>query len=166
MILNLTGTCDMAKIGVSTKYILREEDGIPYMPEEIPRETLDEMLQAEADVVEPEIVKNANTLLRGPYWTGTTAKAVKRKRPVYARDSQGGRVRELLVTFAGVREDEHHRKTTKESDRRNAAIAFINEYGNKKTEARAFMAKAVDEKEAEAQDAGEAVFDKWLNKNM
>ena len=158
----------MAKISVSTKYLLREEEGIPYMPEEIPRETLDEMLQAEADVVEPEIVKNASTLLKGPYWTGTTAKAVKRKRPVYTKGSGGERSRELVITFKGLREDEHHRKTKeeKEKDRRNAAIAFINEYGNKKTEARAFMAKAVDEKEAEAQDAGEAVFDKWLNKNM
>lgn len=156
----------MAKIGVSTKYLLREEEGIPYMPEEIPRETLDEMLQAEADVVEPEIVKNASTLLKGPYWTGTTAKAVKRKRPVYTKGSDGERSRELLITFTGVREDRYHRKSTKESDRRNAAIAFINEYGNQKTEARAFMSKAVDDKETEAQNAGEAVFDKWLDKNM
>jgi hypothetical protein len=122
------------------------------------------MLKAEADVVEPEIVKNANTMLRGNYWTGQTAEAVTRKKPTYAKADDGGKVRQMLLTFTGIRNDKYHRRS-KEKDRRNAAIAFINEYGSRRQAARPFMSKAVDDKEAAAVKAGEAVFEKWAKNN-
>lgn len=154
----------MAKLRVTTTTRLETKEGIAAIPEVIPARTLDAMLKAEADVVEPEIVKNANTMLHGPYWTGATGKALTRKKPVYAKNAAGENVRELLLTFTGVRDDRYHRRS-KEKDKRNAAIAFINEYGARHTPARPFMAKAVDDREAEAQDAGEAVYTAWLEKN-
>lgn len=157
----------MAKVTVSTTANMKTKTGIPMLAEEIPAKTLDAMLKAEADVVEPEIVNNANTMLHGKYWTGTTAGAVTRKKPKYTRASDGTRVRQMLLTFTGVREDKYHNpKYSKEKDRRNAAIAFINEYGARTQGPRPFMTKAVDDKETEAQDAGEAVFNAWAKKNL
>ena len=155
----------MAKMKVSVTMDMKTSDGIPLIPEAIPAKTLDAMLKAEADVVEPEVVSNARTMLKGPYWTGQTAMAVTRKKPIYVKGENGQKVRELLLTFTGERDDEYHRKS-KPKDRRNAAIAFINEYGKRTQPARPFMSKAVDDKEREAQDAGEAVFDAWAKKNM
>lgn len=157
----------MAKVQVKTTANMKTADGVPFITEEIPAKVLDAMLRAEADVVEPEIVKNADVMLHGKYWTGTTAGAVTRKKPMYTKDSDGARVRQLLLTFTGVREDKYHNpEKSKEKDRRNAAIAFINEYGARGTPARPFMTKAVDDKEEEAQDAGEAVFETWHEINM
>lgn len=155
----------MAKMTVSTKANLKTTDGIPMLTEEIPAKTLDAMLKAEADIVEPEIVKNANTMLKGKYWTGTTAKATTRKKPVYTKDKDGNKVRQILVTFTGIRDDKYHRKS-QNKDKRNAAIAFINEYGKRNQPPRPFVAKAVDDKEMQAQNAAEAVFDEWAKKNQ
>lgn len=156
----------MAKLRVTTTTQMKSSDGIPLLPEVIPAKTLDAMLQAEADVVEPEVVRNAETMLndRG-YSTGATAEAVTRKKPAYGKNENGERVRELVLTFTGLRDDQYH-KRSKEKDRRNAAIAFINEYGARGIPPRPFMSKAVDDKEEEAKDAGEAVFDEWAKKNI
>lgn len=156
----------MAKVQVRTTANMKTADGVPLLAEEIPAKILDAMLRAEADVVEPEIVKNADVMLHGKYWTGTTAGAVTRKKPEYAKASDGTKVRQMLITFTGVRDDKYHNPAkSKEKDRRNAAIAFINEYGARTMGPRPFMSKAVDDKEHEAQNAGEAVFGAWAEKN-
>ena len=157
--------CDMAKLKVTTTTQKRSSDGIPLLPEVIPAKTLDAMLKAEADVVEPEVVRNAEEMLHGPYWQGLTAEAVTRKKPAYGKGENGERVRELVLTFTRLRDDKYHKKS-KDKDRRNAAIAFINEYGARGIPPRPFMSKAVDDKEEEAKDAGEAVFNEWADKNM
>lgn len=155
----------MAKLKVTTTRYMKTSEGIPVLTDTIPAKTLDAMLKAEADVVEPEVVKNAETMLQGDYWQGLTAEALTRKKPSYTTGENGEKVREMLLTFTGLRDDKYHRYS-KEKDRRNAAIAFINEYGTRKQAARPFMSKAVDDKEREAQDAGEAVFDEWAKKNI
>lgn len=158
----------MAKMRITTTTQMRTSEGIPLLTEVIPAKTLDAMLKAEADVVEPEVVRNAETMLndRG-YSTGATAEAVTRKKPVYGKGENGEKVRELVLTFTGLREDAHHvaNKKTEEKDRRNAAIAFINEYGARSMPPRPFMSKAVDDTQEEAMDAGEAVFAEWQKTN-
>lgn len=156
----------MAKLRVTTTTQMKTADGIPLLPEVIPAKTLDAMLKAEADVVEPEVIRNAETMLndRG-YSTGATAEAVTRKKPAYGRGENGEKVRELVLTFTGLRDDQYH-KRSKDKDRRNAAIAFINEYGARSMPPRPFMSKAVDDKQEEAMDAGEAVYNEWAEKNI
>lgn len=156
----------MAKMRITTTTQMRSSEGIPLLTEVIPAKTLDAMLKAEADVVEPEVVRNAETMLndRG-YSTGATAEAVTRKKPVYGKGENGEKVRELVLTFTGLRDDQYH-KRSKEKDRRNAAIAFINEYGARSMPPRPFMSKAVDDTQEEAMDAGEAVFAEWQKENI
>ena len=155
----------MAKMRITTTTQMKSSDGIPMLTEVIPAKTLDAMLTAEADVVEPEVVRNASTMLndRG-YSTGATEEAVTRKKPVYGKGENGEKVRELVLTFTGLRDDQYH-KRSKEKDRRNAAIAFINEYGARSMPPRPFMSKAVDDTQEEAMDAGEAVFAEWQKTN-
>lgn len=148
----------MAKLTLTTTSARQIADGIALFESDIPTSTMDAMLQAEADVVEPEIERNADIMLHGRYWTGTTKGAVHRKSPSNAKGKEGGR--ELVLTFTGSRNDEYHRKS-KPEDKRNAAIAFINEYGKRGVPARPFVSKAVDDKEKEALDAAESVFERW-----
>lgn len=119
---------------------------------EIPTSTIDEMLNAGADILEPEIRKNAETMLRGRYYTGTTAKSVKRKEP---ESTDYGR--RLIITFDGKRTDKHHPKGI-----RNAEVAFLNEYGARKIPARPFIKRAVEDCNNAVTEAAEKVFDEWL----
>ena len=127
--------------------------------EEIPLSVMDEMLTEEADTIEPEIRKNANTMLKGKYWTGTTALKLTRKPPHTWFGKQGTGQRQIALTFKGIRKDKYHKKGT-----RNAEIAFVNEYGARGIPARPFIKQGIETKEKEAFDKAEAVFDKWLGK--
>lgn len=149
----------MARVTVTTSASQKTVGGLALFAEDIPTSTMDAMLEAEADVVEPEIKRNADVMLHGKYWTGTTQGAVHRKAPTNATAKEGNG-RKLVLTFKGSRNDYYHMKS-KPEDKRNAAIAFINEYGKRGVSARPFVSKAVDDKEKEAQDAAEAVFEKW-----
>lgn len=158
----------MAKVRVTTEINLRTADGIPMIAEKIPAKVMDEMLRAEADVVEPRIRENARRMLneRG-HSTGATERAVTRRKPAFGKGDDGKQVREMLITFTGTRDDMKHR-SGKDADKRNAAIAFINEFGSKKhgVRPRKFIEEAVSSMEKAAQDVGEAVFEKWAKNNV
>jgi hypothetical protein len=124
------------------------------LPEDIPDEVIEKMLNAAADVIEPEIKRNAETMLneRG-YSTGATARSITRRM----------RSRYLEIYFQGTRQD----------GKKAAEIAFINEYGlgktggdqdtfyDQKMGGRFFIKKAIDTKADEALDAAEKVFREW-----
>lgn len=119
---------------------------------EIPTSTLDEMLTAGADILEPEIRRNAETMLNGAYSTGATARSVKRKEP-----ETTDRGRRLIITFDGKRTDKHHPRGI-----RNAEVAFLNEYGARKIPARPFIKRAIEDRFNAVTDAVEKVFDEWF----
>jgi hypothetical protein len=127
--------------------------------DEIPVDVIDRMLTAEADIIEPAIVSNAETMLKGPYSTGDTAKAVFRKAPHNYKAARGGGQRQVTLTFRGVRRDKYHPNGT-----RNAEIAFVNEFGGRGNAARPFIQTAIDEKGETAFNSAEKVFDEWLKK--
>lgn len=126
---------------------------------EIPLSVIDEMLISEADVVESEVKSNAQTMLKGDYYTGGTADALFRKDPHNSESGKSKGNRQITLTFNEKRYDKYH-----QSGERNGTIAFVNEYGARGIPARPFIQKAIDNKEKQAFDSAEKVFDKWLQK--
>lgn len=142
-------------------------------PEAIPVEVIDQMLHAEADVIQPKISAEAKAKFTSGYSEGVTANALKRGRPkYYGRGDK--KQRELLVTFEG------ERPNGKSGMKRNAEIAFAQEYGykhyywgydyahkkpGKTNEPRKFIEGAINAGEEAAFSAAEAIFDKWLENN-
>lgn len=149
----------MAKVTTKTLAGGSETDRFKEYIDEIPVDVIDEMLTAEADVIEPAIADNAASMLRGPYGTGDTSRAMYRKKPANWGGRKGNGQRQIALTFRGVRRDKHH-----PNGRRNAEIAFVNEYGSRGTPARPFVQRAIDEKGEAAFDEAEKVFDRWLEK--
>lgn len=127
--------------------------------DEIPVDVIDRMLTAEADVIEPAIRSNAETMLHGSYFTGGTAKALQRKAPHNFTAARGNGQRQIILTFKGVRRDKYHPNGT-----RNAEVAFANEFGARGVPARPFIQRAIDEKGEAAFGDAEKVFDEWLKK--
>lgn len=141
-------------------------------PEAIPVEVIDQMLHAEADVIQPLITREARAKFTSGFGEGVTENSLKRGRPkYYGRGDK--RQRELLVTFEG------ERPNGKSGTKRNAEIAFAQEYGykhyywgddyahkkpKKTNEPRKFIEGAINAGEEAAFSAAEAVFDKWLDK--
>ena len=114
----------------------------------IPDDVAQAMLDAEAQVVvEAQI---AQGMAMGVYDTGDTLRSIRRGR--MKRTKEGGRA--VYVTPQGVND----------KGERNAAVAFMNEYGvpSRRIPARPFIATAnaaaVDPAVAEA----EKVYDEWL----
>lgn len=125
----------------------------------IPVAVIDEMLNAEADVIEPEIEENARTMLSGRYSTGMTADALIRKAPYNSTAPSTEGRRQIELSYKDIRHDKYHKKGT-----RNGEIAFVNEYGARGIPARPFIQAAIDKKEKQAFDEAENIFDKWLKK--
>lgn len=140
----------MAKVTTKTVIGARSTGGFSAYAAEIPVDIQDEMLNAEADVIQPKIHDNADKLLRGKYFTGTTRDSLSRKKPVNWKNGE----RQIALVFKGVRVD-------KNGKRRNAEVAFINEYGSRNKPARPFIQKSIDEGEKEAFDRAEGIFRKW-----
>ena len=91
---------------------------------EIPRETLLEMVDAKAEVIEEKHKFYAQGMLRGPYYEGAVAESVKRSKPrVNKREGANS-----LIKFQG-----------KQHGNRLGEIAFINEYGKKSQPPRRFI---------------------------
>lgn len=119
----------------------------------LPEELLDNMLRAEADVVEPAIKAKAHAY--GVEDTGLLISSIKRGKIKRSRDgktlsieAQGSRTRGNITT-------------------RNTEVAYLNEYGSRKVKARPFMRDATEESEAEAVKAAEKVYDNYLkSKNL
>ena len=149
---------------VVTKMVVgsRTESGIAPFVDDIPVDVLDEMLMTEADVIEPEIRRNAGTMLKGNYWTGVTQEKLTRKKPHNWKGKRGNGQRQVTLTFKGIRVDKHHSAKTRT---RNAEIAFVNEYGARTTPPRPFIQKAIDDKEDQAYKSAEKVFRDWQEKN-
>lgn len=118
----------------------------------LPEEAMDDMLHAEADVVEPAIKAKAEAY--GVKDTGMTVESIKRGK---AKKSPDGRT--MLISPQGTRKRGN-------TEVRNAEIAFINEYGrgtDKQIQpARPFMRDAVAESEDEAVEAAQKVYDEYL----
>lgn len=150
----------MAKVTTKTLAGGTSANRIQEYIDEIPVDVIDDMLTAEADVIQPVIADNAASMLRGPYATGDTSRAIYRKKPANWGGRKGNGQRQIVLTFRGVRRDDvYHPNGT-----RNAEIAFVNEYGNRSTPARPFVQRAIDENEKQAFDNAEKVFDEWLKK--
>jgi len=120
--------------------------------EEIPDSVLDEMLKAGAEIVADEQRKTARSMLgekgRG---SGTTVRSIKVKSP---KKSRGGG-REISITFDGSRPNG---KKTK----RNAEVAFINEYGKPGQRAKQFIRIANETATDSVTEVQEAIMGKWL----
>ena len=134
-----------------------------YFAEVIPDGVADDMLAAEADVIEPRIHHNADVMLLGEYSTGLSREKLTRLKPSRNRDGE----RQLLLTWRGTRDyylfrGERHRR----EEVRNAEIAFINEYGSRKTPARGFIKAAIDDGEKEAVDGAEKIFRRWQDEKF
>lgn len=120
----------------------------------IPDEVLDEMLDAEAEIVIKAQKRTAREMLQGTYYTGATEKSIS---PGKKKSIPDGR--QMTVEFKGSR-------TRGKTTTRNAEIAFINEYGKKNQPARPFIKMANEQCEAEAVAAAERIFNKWQEETL
>ncbi len=110
----------------------------------IPDDVVRDMLDAEAQVVEEAQV--ATGMQMGVYRTGETLRSIRRGKLKKDRDG----IRTVSITFSG----------TNDKGERNAAVAFINEYGKRGQPARPFIATA----NAAAADSAVAEAEKVYNK--
>lgn len=117
----------------------------------LPDEVIDEMLNAQADIVVAAQVEEANRMLAGPYATGTTAMSV-RKGKIKVKNAQ----RVIYVTPTGTR------KRGKAAVR-NAEIAFLNEYGTRRIPARPFIRTANERTAPDQERAALDVYAKYLD---
>lgn len=130
----------------------------------IPNKVMDEMLQAEADVIQPKIAAEGLSKFDKGYATGKTVHSMQRTKPkTYGRGDE--KARKMFVTFNGTRPNGKHKT------KRNAEVAFVNEYGyehfwwgkdsGEKKPARRFIELGIAAGENEAGDRAEAIFRKW-----
>ena len=112
----------------------------------IPDDVAAAMLEAEAQVVEEAQIAQGMTM--GVYDTGQTLRSIRRGKMKKARD--GSRV--VYVTPQGVNE----------RGERNAAVAFINEYGKRDQPARPFIATANEAAATPAVEQAGKIYDNWL----
>ena len=75
--------------------------GKDYFSDDLPVGLIDELLTAEADVIEPFIRENAKKMLSGPYSTGLSEKSLARKPPGYGKDKS----RQLVLVWRGTRRE-------------------------------------------------------------
>ncbi len=121
--------------------------------QELPAEMLDDILNAQADIVEAAQKKSAIDM--GVYRTGATANSIKRGKPVKTKDG-----RALYVAPQGsVTRGKRKKRTV-----RLAEIAFINEYGTHKQAPRPFIASANEKAAPEAAKAAEKLYDEFLKR--
>lgn len=119
----------------------------------IPDDVAREMLDAEAQVVEE--AQLAEGMSMGVYRTGQTLASIRRGRMKKGRDG----VRTVYVTPTG----------TNDKGERNAAVAFINEYGvpRRKIPPRPFIATANEKAADPAVAEAEKIYDEFLkSKNL
>lgn len=121
----------------------------------LPESVIDGILDAEAEVITRAQREEIEKQWRGPHSLGISAKSIKKGKAKKDRDG-----RSLSVYPQGTRK--RGGQTT-----RNAEIAFINEYGKRGQPARPAISTANMKKEKEATDAGERVYNQFLDsKNL
>lgn len=123
----------------------------------LPTALLEEMINAESDVVVSAQRTKAKVMLSGKYSKGIVSNAISKKKARKAGDG----IRQM-ITVDGIVRDEHHRSGT-----RVAEIAFINEFGKTGQPARPFMKIANEESADAAVSAALKVYDDYLkSKNL
>lgn len=137
--------------------------GKDYFSDDLPVGLIDELLTAEADVIEPFIRENAKKMLSGPYSTGLSAKSLTRKPPGYGKDKS----RQLVLVWRGTRREFiKNGKAVRRKEIRNAEVAFLNEYGTRNNPPRPFIFDSIDRGEKSAFDNAEVIFRSWQEKNI
>lgn len=118
---------------------------------ELPDDVAKAMLDAEAKIVEEASIAAGMQL--GVYRTGQTLSSIRRGRMRKGRDG----VRQMYVTPQGVND----------RGERNAAVAFVNEFGKREQPARPFMHLAAETAAAPAAEAAANIYDEFLkSKNL
>lgn len=128
-------------------------DSLAHLPDRV----VEDMLNAEADVLVPAQRAEISSRWRGKYSEGISAKSVKKSKMKTTKDG-----RAVHIYPQGTRKRGKKRV-------RNAEIAFINEYGAPKRgiAPRPAIAAANAKAEQTAVDAGEQVFNAYLDsKNL
>ena len=142
----------MAKLEINGMDALLEDLG---SIADLPDNVVEDILNAEADVIVEEQKKTARELWRGPYETGETAASIKK-----------GKVK---VTPYGKSISVYPQGKNKDGNR-NAEVAFINEYGKRsgrQKSGRPAIRLANERKGNEAVKAGEKVYHAFLDsKNL
>lgn len=120
---------------------------------ELPDETVLEMLTAEAEVVAAAQQSEAQSM--GVYATGKTAGSISYDKKLKVK----GASRAIYVSPKGTRGNGNKR--------RNAEVAFVNEYGKAGQPARPFINTANEKSADAAVEAAAGVYDKYLkSKNL
>lgn len=114
----------------------------------LPDSVTDQMLNAEADVIEAAQRSEASRMWKGPYYTGTTAASIKK-----GKIKRTGLNKSITVAPQG-----HNKRGT-----RNAEVAFVNEFGKRGQPGRPALKTANERKEQEAVAAGEKVYHAYLD---
>lgn len=117
----------------------------------VPDNVMTKVVLTMGEIIRAAQARLADVILRGPFTTGTTAKSVHLGKA--KREGNGAKV---SITFKGVR-------ARFNTVTRNAAIAFINEFGKRGQKGRPFIKKANEENADEANEAGARVFFDWLS---
>ena len=119
----------------------------------LPDKVVEDILDAEAEVITAAQREEIEKQWRGPHSLGISAKSIKKGK--VKKDKDG---RSVSVYPQGTRK-RRGRST------RNAEIAFINEYGapGRGITARPAIDAANKKKESEAVDAGERVYNAYLD---
>lgn len=115
---------------------------------DLPDSVTDGILNAEADVVVSAQQETMAAMWKGRYATGETARSVKKSR---VKKWKGGKF--ISVTPKG----------TNRKGERNAAVAFINEYGKRGQPGRPAIRTANEEAADKAVAAGEKVYNNFLD---
>lgn len=114
----------------------------------IPDTVMEQMLQAEADIIEEAQKEKGRAY--GVHRTGVTLDSIRRSKTSKSKDGKS-----ILVMPMGENADGN----------RNAEVAFINEFGKRGQLARPFIRDANEEKADAAASAAAEVFDKWQSGN-
>ena len=117
----------------------------------LPDSVVEGILEAEADIIVAEQQHQVGAQWQGQYSEKISAKSIKKGKVKKDRDGHS-----LSIYPQGTR------KRGKQSTR-NAEIAFINEYGKRGQPARPAISTANTKKEKEAIDAGERVYNQFLD---
>ena len=123
----------------------------------LPDKVVEDILNAEADVILPAQREEIEKQWKGPHSLGISSKSIKKGKVTKGKDG-----RSLSIYPQGTRK--RGGRTT-----RNAEIAFINEYGapGRHIAARPAIDTANKKKESEAVEAGERAYNAYLDsKNL
>jgi hypothetical protein len=125
----------------------------------IPEGILDDMLNAEADVILAEQKKNIASLWKGKYSTGISADALVKAKPRTGSNSKYGKSRYITIYFDGKR-------NRSKGNTKNVVIGFVNEYGKHGQAPRPAFRPALENKADEAQNAAAKVYEAFIEQQQ